>query len=113
MIHDIDLLLELVGDPVVRLTASGSGVYNNRSEMELFDIFFFFGIIGLLVYAWFIKDMMQYFRNMTYLWVMMAFLLFIAALASGFLVSANQPIAFLLVFSLVAFGTKAVGKVSN
>ena len=91
----------------------GADFYNNRSEMELFDIFFFFGIIGLLVYAWFIKDMMQYFRNMTYLWVMMAFLLFIAALASGFLVSANQPIAFLLVFSLVAFGTKAVGKVSN
>ena len=37
MIHDIDLLLELVGDPVVRLTASGSGVYNNRSESRMLN----------------------------------------------------------------------------
>ena len=86
----------------------GADFYNNRSEMELFDIFFFFGLFGLLVYAWFIRDIMNYFRNLNYLWVMLGFLLFIAALASGFLVSANQPIVWLLVYSLIAFGSKKV-----
>jgi predicted dehydrogenase len=34
MIHDIDLLLELVGSPVIRLTASGSRVYHNQAEKK-------------------------------------------------------------------------------
>jgi len=33
MIHDIDLLLELVGSPVIRLTASGSRVDNNQRDI--------------------------------------------------------------------------------
>jgi predicted dehydrogenase len=35
MIHDIDLLLELVGSPVIRLTASGSRVYNKPRDMRM------------------------------------------------------------------------------
>lgn len=84
----------------------GADFYNNRSEMELFDIFFFFGLLGLIIYCWFIKDIMAFFQNNSYLWVMLSFLLLIAFLASGFLVSANQPIAWLLIFSLIAFGSK-------
>ncbi len=34
MIHDIDLLLELVGSPVIRLTASGSRVSNKPREVR-------------------------------------------------------------------------------
>jgi predicted dehydrogenase len=35
MIHDIDLLLELVGSPVIRLTASGSRVSQNQRDLRI------------------------------------------------------------------------------
>mgnify|MGYP001822361337 CR=1 FL=1 len=80
----------------------GAEFYNTRSEMEFFDIFFFFGLAGVIIYVWLFIRIMRFFGNDRFLWAMLAILLLLTGLASGFIISANQPIVFLLVFAVIA-----------
>ncbi|WP_034260106.1 hypothetical protein [Altibacter lentus] len=81
----------------------GSEFYNHRPEMEFFDIYFFFGIVGICIFAWLLKDMMRFFNAGTFLIGMLVIYLIAGFFASGFIISANQPIIFLLTFAFIGF----------
>jgi hypothetical protein len=52
--------------------------------------------------VWLFIRIMRFFGNDRFLWAMLAILLLLTGLASGFIISANQPIVFLLVFAVIA-----------
>jgi hypothetical protein len=84
----------------------GSQFYISRPEMEVIDVYIFFGIIGVAGYIWLFKKLIHFFEATLYLKSILFIFIFVGLFAGGFIVSANQPIIFLLVFSCIAIMEK-------
>ncbi|MAP54389.1 hypothetical protein [Altibacter sp.] len=91
----------------------GSEFYNHRPEMEFFDIYFFFGIVGICIFAWLLKDVMRFLNAGIFLIGMLIIYLIAGFFASGFIISANQPIIFLLTFAFIGFLKENASKVTR
>ncbi|MFC7356134.1 hypothetical protein ACFQO1_00415 [Jejudonia soesokkakensis] len=91
----------------------GSQFYISRPEMEVFDIYIFFGVLGVLGYVWFFKKLLHFFNATVYLKSILLIFIVTGLFAAGFIVSANQPIVFLLVFSCIAIMEKEKVSTNN
>lgn len=91
----------------------GAQFYISRPEMEVFDVYIFFGVLGVLSYIWLFKRLLQFFNATTYLKSILIIFIVTGLFAAGFIVSANQPIVFLLVFSCIAIMEKEKVSTNN
>ena len=81
-----------------------------RSQMDVFDLFFFFGALGLLIYYNLINFFIKTMNNMnTYLVLSLWMIFAISFLTSGFLISVNVP----FVFFISIFYLNSLTKKSN
>ena len=68
-----------------------------RPEMDLIDVFFFFGALGLLIYFLLINFFIKTINKMnTYLLLSLLLIFAISFLTSGFLISVNIPFVFFI-----------------
>ncbi len=76
----------------------------HRSELEMFDLFLFFGIAGFVAYFWFFKNILKRLNFMSYFLVLS--LIFGALFSGNLLVSVNVMI--MIVITLKYFNLKPI-----
>ncbi|WP_431157037.1 hypothetical protein [Winogradskyella poriferorum] len=100
----------LVDWNILNVFVGGCDFTIERPEMDLIDIFFYFGLIGLVVYMLFFKTTLNAIKlKNNYLLFFITLIFFISALTSGFLNSTNIPFVFMIgVFYLNNISQKLV-----
>ncbi|WP_340076188.1 O-antigen ligase family protein [Leptobacterium sp. I13] len=82
---------------VFNIFIGGADFTKIRPEMDLFDLFFFFGLIGMGLYFLFLKNFVSTLNiKSCYLKYTLLVCFFISFMSSGFLNSANIPFIFLI-----------------
>ena len=70
-----------------------------RSEMGLFDLWLFFGFIGMIIYLGFYKTLITFKSKHHFYWFCLISLLFIVFFADAFILDTNVPILLFLICS--------------
>tara|TARA_R110001583_G_scaffold123833_7_gene275310 strand:+ start:1279 stop:2352 length:1074 start_codon:yes stop_codon:yes gene_type:complete len=100
-----DLISDIISERVIpkwgflNYLFGGLGFSHGRSEMGFIDLFLFFGIVGLILYLYFYKIILDFKFSHHFYWFFVSSLTLIVFIADAFILDTNVPILLFLICS--------------